>query len=778
MLQSISRFLILFLALLPIPSFAQVRFKADARATVNLGALASGPPGRAGAKPIRREVYEPQPTRPRNSGAASIRTRASEIPPPTTANVTPTFTGFQALLDNFTSFPPDTEGAVGPHDVVTMLNTEVLIQSRTGVARGNPVSLNSFWSPLGSFSDTFDPRILYDAADDRWIASAAVFGNSASSALLLGVSQTGDPGGTWNLYQININPSGTPSTSANWCDYPVLGFNGNWVVISVNLFRVSSKGDGNYVNTSLYVFGKSQLLRGTDSFITISDDQGEPFIPAVDFDNHPNTMYLLQTFAGDVGYRDGFGTIRISKLEGAVGSESFVPGNGGTITINDPWADAGTFSGADFAPQLGTTTKIDTGDSRLQNCVMRGGTIWCSQTVFLPLASPARSAVQWFQIDPAGKTLLQLGRIDDPTATYFYAYPSLAVNKNIDMLIGYNRFSASDYASAEFSFRLASDPPNTLEPDVLFRPGEAAYVAIGSRSGSNRWGDFSTTWVDPADDLTFWTIQEYAVQPPSRMSGQFGTWWAEVTAPSAGTTAPQPQFPARGLVNAASYTGGGVAPGEVITIFGNNLGPGTGQQPTVSPSGVVGRVAGGTSVLFDGAAAPMVYAVAGQVSAVVPFGLQGHASTQVQVSYLGTVSNPITVPVVGSAPGIFTLNQQGFGPGAIRNNADSTVNGPDHPAARGSVIQIYATGGGAMLGAPVDGTLAQPPLPVINQPVTARVGGLPAQVLYQGSALGLLNGAVQINVVVPFNVAPGSSVPVDITVGGVTSAQGVTIVVQ
>src|ERR1035438_8927626 len=91
---------------------------------------------------------------------------------------------------------------------------------------------------------------------------------------------------------------------------------------------------------------------------------------------------------------------------------TFAGGNVGEIVINDAWADAGA-NGADFAPQAGSTRKIDAGDSRCQNCLLRGGTIWCAHTIFLPLSIPTRSTVQWFQVDPSNLTVLQRGRIDD-----------------------------------------------------------------------------------------------------------------------------------------------------------------------------------------------------------------------------------------------------------------------------------------------------------------------------------------------------------------------------
>ena len=91
---------------------------------------------------------------------------------------------------------------------------------------------------------------------------------------------------------------------------------------------------------------------------------------------------------------------------------------------------------------------------------------------------------------------------------------------------------------------------------------------------------------------------------------------------------------------------------------------------------------------------------------------------------------------------------------------------------------IYATGGGAMTQPMLDGSIAQPPFATVSQNVTVRIGGVPAQVLYQGAAPGIVQGVLQINAVVPNNVAPSDTVAIDLTIGGVTSPAGVTLAVR
>src|SRR5206468_8554589 len=122
----------------------------------------------------------------------------------------------------------------------------------------------------------------------------------------------------------------------------------------------------------------------------------------------------------------GNGKLRISTITGAVGKEVLTLGTN-IVNVQSPWDASGV------APQLGSTTAIDNNDSRMQNCVYRGGSLWCTHTVFLPAQASDHSAVQWFQLTTAG-SIQQFGRIEDRSAKLFFAFPTLAVNQNNDML--------------------------------------------------------------------------------------------------------------------------------------------------------------------------------------------------------------------------------------------------------------------------------------------------------------------------------------------------------
>lgn len=249
------------------------------------------------------------------------------------------------------------------------------------------------------------------------------------------------------------------------------------------------------------------------------------------------------------------------------------------------------------------------------------------------------------------------------------------------------------------------------------------------------------------------------------------TLWFQLSGPPALS----PKFTADAVVNSASYAGKGVSPGELVTIFGADLGPDSLVGASTDWSGRVAYQTGGTKVTFDDIPAPMIYASRGQVSAVVPYAVDGKTTTRVRVYAGRNWSPPVDIPVVSALPGIFT---GGGGSGqAAALNGDNSFNSAANPAERGSVVVLYATGEGQTLPGGVDGLPATQVLPKPQQLVTVTVAGKSANVLYAAAAPGLVAGVLQLNVVVPDD-APLGDVPIIVTVGGAVSQPGVTIAVR
>ena len=237
------------------------------------------------------------------------------------------------------------------------------------------------------------------------------------------------------------------------------------------------------------------------------------------------------------------------------------------------------------------------------------------------------------------------------------------------------------------------------------------------------------------------------------------------------------------VTNAASYATGAVFPGEMVTIFGTAIGPATPAYATTDPAtGKLATTIGGVEVLFNGVPAPMIYANSTQVSAVVPYEMASVATPSVWIKYTNQTSNVFQLTSATTAPALFTQNASGSGAGAILNQ-DNSVNGPNNPAATGSIVQVYLTGEGqtspqGVTGAVTTATLPPPqvtPAPLLATGVT--INGQPALCVYAGEAPGLVAGMMQLNVQIPSST-PSGNLPIAVSIGGNVSQSRVTVSVK
>jgi uncharacterized protein (TIGR03437 family) len=234
------------------------------------------------------------------------------------------------------------------------------------------------------------------------------------------------------------------------------------------------------------------------------------------------------------------------------------------------------------------------------------------------------------------------------------------------------------------------------------------------------------------------------------------------------------------ILNAASFASGPLSPGEIISIFGANLGPPPGTKPPADEASTVIFFDGGLDEYF----APITYASDTQINCVVPYEVASWGQAYLQVGYVGgwyTTAAP-NVQIVATAPAIFTATGTGIGQAAALNS-DLTPNSTTNPALAGSTIAVYMTGEGQTSPPGVTGsvtcsagcaTVGQIPKPLL--PVTALVGGQPATVSFYGEAPGLIAGVMQVNLVIPPST-PSGKASLSITVGP-TAQAGVTVAVK
>jgi uncharacterized protein (TIGR03437 family) len=215
-----------------------------------------------------------------------------------------------------------------------------------------------------------------------------------------------------------------------------------------------------------------------------------------------------------------------------------------------------------------------------------------------------------------------------------------------------------------------------------------------------------------------------------------------------------------GVANAAGdHVTGRISSGELISIFGNGIGPDSPAGLELTPEGKVSTKLSGTEVWIGGLAAPLTYAQKDQINAVTPY--YAGQTPQVRIVRDGVTVGEIRLSATAADPGVFRYPPDPATPGAVRHaaalNEDGSVNSAENPAQPGSVVSIFTTGLGATEPLLDDGAVSLENLPKPKLPVSVEiVGPQPeVEVTYAGQAPGLVAGAMQINFRLQGGTIPG-----------------------
>jgi len=201
------------------------------------------------------------------------------------------------------------------------------------------------------------------------------------------------------------------------------------------------------------------------------------------------------------------------------------------------------------------------------------------------------------------------------------------------------------------------------------------------------------------------------------------------------------------VADAADYQSDAVAPGEILSLFGTQIGPAAPAVAQPDSNGDIGPDLAGVRVLANGLPAPLLYASASQINLVLPFGLSGDMA-HVELYRDGSLVAQFDKTLAPQHGGMFATGAPLIGQLAALNQ-DGSVNSATNSAAPGTIISVFVTGLGTMTPQLADGAAA--PLPVNTPVVTPQilVNGQPSGLTYAGNAPGLVQGLVQINFRLP-----------------------------
>lgn len=401
----------------------------------------------------------------------------------TAPNVVQDFAGPRIFDAGAGWLPPDTCGSVGIDHFVAVVNQNLSVYEKATGTRVIDTGLASFFN---TGSSAGDPRCVFDPASQRFFIIAADF----STRVWFAVSVTSDPTGAWFKTYINVSQG---ADAGRWPDYPTLGVDANGVYTAAYMV-----GGG----MSLFAVDKAPLVGGTPSMGTVTAFRNLPWEGAIQpcvTHGDPGKGYCISRKAGN--------QLRLRYVQGPLSSPSLV--EAGVVYVPST-------STPPAAPALGSVAPLDCLDARPMNAVFRNGSVYTTHGIEVN----GRAGCRWYEVDASSASLVQYGTVADSSMYYFM--PGIAVNARDEVILGFSGSNASQYAGAYLAARLPTDPAGELCAPILFQPGNAPYNTASS-GGTNRWGDYSLSSIDPVDDTTLWTIQEHA-----RDVDAWGTWIAKV----------------------------------------------------------------------------------------------------------------------------------------------------------------------------------------------------------------------------------------------------------
>ena len=437
-------------------------------------------------------------------------------------------------------WPPDPNGDVGPNHYIEAVNTAYAIYNKTGT-RLAAFTEDQLWSGVGTTpcngNSQGDPIVLYDALADRWILSHFAFGVDGSGNPVspfyqcIAASKSSDPvAGGWWLYALRMDPgtTGAPPVGA-LNDYGKFGIWNDCLYMAANEFAMPT---GSFKGTAFASFNRSDLYSG--AALTWS-------LGFINNTSNPFTM-IPSNLSGKAASSLPAGTpnyfVSESGIAWAFEVRKFTPGTncggGGSLsTATNVSQTSYNAIGTNNVPQPNTSNKLDNVDDRLMQKVQyrKVGTQESLWVVHNVQTAGGVVTPQWAQIDVTGGTIATTPvqqQIYAPDSTLFRWMGSLAVDSQGNMALGYSTSNGTspNFPSIAYSGRLASDPLNTLpQTEVTLFAGAGSQTNNCGGAACNRWGDYTSMSVDPADDCTFWyTNQYYSSQP----NGNSGNWQTRV----------------------------------------------------------------------------------------------------------------------------------------------------------------------------------------------------------------------------------------------------------
>jgi len=460
------------------------------------------------ARTIRREPERPIPAGTRGADPVVQSSAPAQFSP--TAGLS-----FQGIAAQ-NSMPPDPNGAAGQNAFVEIVNQQFAVYSKaTGAVLYGPADTNTLWAGFGGACQSYnqgDATVAYDRIANRWIIQQFGFADDQFETgpyfECIAVSQTSDPTGSWNRYAFN-------SFGSDFPDYPKLAVWPDAYYVSYNLFGDIAGTGGTWDGPRVCAYDRTKMLAGqaateqcasidptsypTLSGVLPSDLDGPTAPPAgspnfvLGFESDPDPVLDLWKFHVDWSH----------------------PGN---TALNGPTPiSVAAFNPAcdPCVPQKGTSQLLDSlGDRLMYRLAYRNfgdhESLVVTHSVQTGSSMTSPVGERWYELrDPNGTPVVQQQGTYAPSGGQSRWMGSAAMDANGDIALGYSLSSSTTYPSIAYTGRLAGDPLGTMtQGETILKAGLGSQDANFPQA-DERWGDYSSMSIDPADDCTFWYTNQW-----------------------------------------------------------------------------------------------------------------------------------------------------------------------------------------------------------------------------------------------------------------------------
>ena len=415
--------------------------------------------------------------------------------------------GGGVLLNKFQGYtatnaiPPDPSMAVGPNHIVATVNGFPSF-FRIFDKQGNvlkTIGVAGWFAPV-SPDESGDGQVIYDHFAQRWVLSfMQVNTTNQTGANLIAYSDDSDPTGDWYVYRFDTKKHGSIQTNT-WGDYPQIGYDDQAIYITTRIFGFVS----GFFGMKLRVIKKSELYNSNGGPVTWWDfwDIRRPNANPPAGEQLDGIHAAFSYTAGQNGYLfySHSGNANWYVLYKILNPSANPP------RLRGKQMASSVYYSTPLASQLGGGTALESGGSVCRTApIVRDGKIFVAHSTGNTTNPSQGASVKYVIADLNTTTVIEQSELG--AIGYYYIYPTLAIDADLNIGITFSRSATTEYVGAYYSTKKAGDPPG-LSPSTAVQVGLGNYQQVAN--GRNRWGDYMAIYLDPATNHEMFLHTEYA----------------------------------------------------------------------------------------------------------------------------------------------------------------------------------------------------------------------------------------------------------------------------